>query len=400
MSVRRLAPDHVQPASFAFDAANENWADEQIAKYPTGRQASAVIPLLWKAQEQHHGWVPRAAIEAVARKLDMAPMRVMEIATFYTMFNMQPVGEHCIQLCGTTPCALRGAEAIRKVCEEVIGPQSTVSADGKLSWLEVECLGACCNAPMAQINFDYYEDLTPENFRALLDDLRHGRPTKPGPQNDRSCSEPLGGGETLRDAALYDGTVIGAGGWQARIADQRQAAAEAAAAKEEVKNAEDVVKAAEATPVAVETKPATETAAASRPKPSEPGQPSGASQDTPAANGKVSEAVVAASAKRADAPSAPVAESKPELLATARDNKPDDLEIIWGVGPKLAKMLNEMGVWHFDQIASWKAEELAWVDARLTGFKGRATRDDWISQAKKLSTGWRPDSALGDKPVK
>ena len=203
MSVRRLAPDHVQPASFAFTPANENWADQQIAKYPAGRQASAVIPLLWKAQEQHHGWVPRAAIEAVAKMLDMAPMRVMEIATFYTMFNLQPVGEHYIQLCGTTPCVLRGAEALKKVCEDVIGPQSTVTADGKLSWLEVECLGACCNAPMVQINFDYYEDLTPENFRALLDDLRHGRPTKPGPQNGRSGSEPEGGGETLKDPALY-----------------------------------------------------------------------------------------------------------------------------------------------------------------------------------------------------
>jgi NADH-quinone oxidoreductase subunit E len=409
MSVRRLAPDHVQPASFAFDAANENWADQQIAKYPPGRQASAVIPLLWKAQEQHHGWVPRAAIEAVARKLDMAPMRVMEIATFYTMFNLAPVGEHFVQLCGTTPCALRGAEAIKKVCEEVIGPQSTVTADGKLSWLEVECLGACCNAPMAQINFDYYEDLTPENFRALLDDLRHGRPTKPGPQNGRSCSEPLGGGETLKDAALYDGTVIGAGDWQARIADQRKAAAEAAAAKAA---AEAAAKAAEATPAAVEAKPATETAAAGRPKPSEAGQPSGAAQDTPAANGKVAAAAVRESAKAADAqPATPVpaakiaaapaiAESKPELLTAARDGKPDDLSLIWGVGPKLATMLNGMGVWHFDQIAAWKAEELAWVDARLTGFKGRATRDDWISQAKKLSTGWRPDSALGDKPVK
>ena len=104
MSVRRLAPDHVQPASFAFNAANENWADQQIAKYPEGRQASAVIPLLWKAQEQHHGWLPRAAIEAVAHKLGMAPMRVLEVATFYTMFNLQPVGTHFVQLCGTTPC--------------------------------------------------------------------------------------------------------------------------------------------------------------------------------------------------------------------------------------------------------------------------------------------------------
>ncbi|PTM43242.1 NADH-quinone oxidoreductase subunit NuoE [Bosea sp. 124] len=397
MSVRRLAPDHVQPASFAFDAANENWVAQQIAKYPEGRQASAVIPLLWKAQEQHDGWVPRAAIEEVARKLGMAPMRVMEIATFYTMFNLQPVGEHFIQLCGTTPCALRGAEAIRKVCEDVIGPQSTVSADGKLSWLEVECLGACCNAPMVQVNFDYYEDLTPENFRALLDDLRHGRPTKPGPQNGRSGSEPLGGGETLKDAALYDGTMVGAGDWQKRVTEQRKAAAEAAAAKAA---AEAAAKAAEATPAAVEAKPATETAAAGRPKPSAPAQPSGAAHDTPAANGKITGAAVAESAKPAASAPPAVAETKPELLAAARNGKPDDLSLIWGVGPKLAKMLNEMGVWHFEQIAGWKAEELAWVDARLTGFKGRATRDDWISQATKLATGWRPESALGDKPVK
>ena len=297
MSVRRLAPDHVQPASFAFDAANENWADQQIAKYPPGRQASAVIPLLWKAQEQHHGWVPRAAIEAVARKLDMAPMRVMEIATFYTMFNLQPVGEHFVQLCGTTPCALRGAEALKKVCEDVIGQQSTVSADGKLSWLEVECLGACCNAPMAQINFDYYEDLTPDNFKTLLEDLRHGRPVKTGSQIGRSCSEPEGGGETLKDPALYDGTVIGAGDWQARVTEQRKAAAEAAAAKAAAEAAAKQAEApkaeaakaetakADATPAAA-TKQATDTATPGRPKPSDPGQPTGAAQDTPSAAGK------------------------------------------------------------------------------------------------------------------
>jgi NADH-quinone oxidoreductase subunit E len=313
MSVRRLAPDAVQPASFAFDAANENWVDQQIAKYPEGRQASAVIPLLWKAQEQHDGWLPRAAIEAVARKLGMAPMRVMEVATFYTMFNLQPVGEHFVQLCGTTPCALRGAEALKKVCLDVIGPQSTVSADGKLSWLEVECLGACCNAPMAQINFDYYEDLTPENFKALLEDLRHGRPTKPGPQNGRSGSEPLGGGETLKDPALYDGTVIGAGDWQKRVTEQRKAAAEAAAAKAaaeaEAKKADapkpDAPKAdapkTDATPAAA-AKPATETAAAGRPKPSEPGQPTSAANDTPAAGGKVDPKSAAESDKSAGTP--------------------------------------------------------------------------------------------------
>ena len=376
MSVRRLAPDPVQPASFAFTAANENWIVQQIAKYPEGRQASAVIPLLWKAQEQE-GWVSRAVIETVAKRLGMAPMRVLEVATFYTMFNLQPVGEFFVQLCGTTPCALRGAEALKKVCEDVIGPQSTVTADGKLSWLEVECLGACCNAPMAQINVDYYEDLTPANFRQLLDDLRNGRATKPGPQNGRTGSEPEGGPQTLTDKGLYDGSMIGAGDWQKRIVEQRKAAAEAAAAKaaaeaEAKKAAEAEAKKAEATPAAVAEKPASETAAA---------------------KGKVEKKDVAEAAKPA------VDESKPELLTAARGGKGDDLELIWGVGPKLGKMLNEMGVWHYDQIAKWTPAELAWVDARLTGFKGRAERDDWIAQSKKLATGWRPESKLGDKPA-
>jgi NADH-quinone oxidoreductase subunit E len=404
MSVRRLAPDPVQPASFAFTAANENWIDQQIAKYPEGRQASAVIPLLWKAQEQE-GWVSRAVIETVARRLGMAPMRVLEVATFYTMFNLQPVGEYFVQLCGTTPCALRGAEALKKVCEEVIGPQSTVTADGKLSWLEVECLGACCNAPMAQINVDYYEDLTPDSFRRLLDDMRNGRTVKPGPQNGRIGSEPEGGPQTLTDKALYNGSVIGAGDWQKRIVEQRKAAAEAAAAKaaaeaEAKKAAEAEAKKAEATPAAVAAKPASETAAAGRPKPSEPAQPSGAANDTPAAKGKVDKKDVAEAAKPAVAgKTAATEESKPELLTAARGGKGDDLELIWGVGPKLGKMLNEMGIWHYDQIARWTPAELAWVDARLTGFKGRALRDDWIAQSKKLATGWRPESKLGDKPA-
>jgi NADH-quinone oxidoreductase subunit E len=274
--------------------------------------------------------VPRAAIEEVARKLGMAPMRVMEVATFYTMFNLQPVGEYFVQLCGTTPCALRGAEALKKVCKEVIGPQSTVTADGKLSWLEVECLGACCNAPMAQINVDYYEDLTPETFRALLDDLRGGRPTRPGPQNCRVGSEPLGGGETLKDPALYDGSMIGAGDWQYRIAEQRKAAAEAAAAKAA---AEAEVRKAEATPAAA-TKPATDTATPGRPKPSGPGQPSGAAQDTPAAKGKVDEQAKAETAKPAAEPAVAeaAAPEKPAAAKPARKKPapkkpaPDDAE--------------------------------------------------------------------------
>ena len=203
MSVRRLAEE--QPASFEFTPENLAWVNEQIAKYPEGRQASAVIPLLWQAQKQHHYWLPKPAIEKVAEILDMPYIRVLEIATFYTMFNLEPVGRHFVQLCGTTPCMLRGAEDIKKVCESRIGPQRTVSADGHFSWLEVECLGACCNAPMVQINDDYYEDLTPESFGKLLDDLAAGRPVRKGSQSGRKTSEPAGGLTALSSLYGSDG---------------------------------------------------------------------------------------------------------------------------------------------------------------------------------------------------
>ena len=227
MSVRRLADR--QPESFEFTPENLAWAQAQIAKYPPGRQASAVIPLLWKAQAQHDYWLPRAAIEKVAQMLDMPTIRVMEVATFYTMFNLEPVGRHFIQLCGTTPCMLRGANDIRKVLEKRVGAQRHLSADGKFAWLEVECLGACCNAPMVQINDDYYEDLTVENFEKLLDDLAAGRPVKTGSQTGRVSSEPEPGkGTTLTDATLYDGSVVGA--WRERFEEDRKAAEAAAAA--------------------------------------------------------------------------------------------------------------------------------------------------------------------------
>jgi NADH-quinone oxidoreductase subunit E len=218
MAVRALAPEEIQPKSFAFSPENEVFAQEQIAKYPPGRQASAVIPLLWRAQEQAGGWLPRKAIEAVAARLGMADIRVMEVATFYTMFNLDPVGKYFIQFCGTTPCALRGAGEIKKVLERRVGEQNHVSADGNFSWLEVECLGACCNAPMVQINHDYYEDLTPENFEKLLDDMAAGRPVKAGPQNGRHTSEPHGDVKTLTDPALYDGSMIGA--WRKRFEEE------------------------------------------------------------------------------------------------------------------------------------------------------------------------------------
>jgi NADH-quinone oxidoreductase subunit E len=228
MSVRRLA--EVQPASFDFTPENRAWAEREIAKYPPGRQASAVIPLLWRAQAQNDYWVSRPAIEKIAEMLGMPYIRVLEIATFYSMFNLEPVGKYFIQLCGTTPCALRGAEAIKDVCRSRIGGQRHVTADGMFSWLEVECLGACCNAPMVQINDDYYEDLTPENFNKLLDDLAAGRPVRKGSQTGRVSSEPEPRkGTTLDDPAIYDGSLVGS--WRQRFEESIAAAATAAAEK-------------------------------------------------------------------------------------------------------------------------------------------------------------------------
>ena len=195
MSVRRLAED--QPASFAFTAENLSWAKDRIAKYPEGRQASAVISLLWRAQEQAGGWLPQKAIEHVAELLGMARIRVLEVATFYTMFNLAPVGKFHVQLCGTTTCMLRGSDALKKVCHDRIGDELHVTADGNFSWIEVECLGACVNAPMAQINYDYYEDLTPASLTKILDGLAAGHSPTPGPQVDRQLSAPVGGPTTL-----------------------------------------------------------------------------------------------------------------------------------------------------------------------------------------------------------
>ena len=201
MSVRRLAEK--QPANFAFTPDNLAWAKAQIAKYPQGRQQSAVILILWRAQEQCGGWLPQKAIEATADLLGMAKIRVLEIATFYTMFNLAPVGRFHVQLCGTTPCMLRGADDLKKVCRRMIGEENVVTADGAFSWIEVECLGACVNAPMVQVNADYYEDLTPEILTRIINDLSVGKSPKPGPQIDRINSAPTGGPTTLTDPALF-----------------------------------------------------------------------------------------------------------------------------------------------------------------------------------------------------
>jgi NADH-quinone oxidoreductase subunit E len=204
MSVRRLATH--QPESFSFTPQTLEKAQWWISKYPETRRQSAVIPILWLVQKQD-GWVSEPAISAIAKLLGMPQIRVYEVATFYTMFMLEPVGSAAlIQVCGTTPCQLRGSEALMRVCKDRIGPKDKLSKDGKFTWQEVECLGACTNAPMAQINDYFYEDLTPENLGSIIDEFAVGRTPNPGPYNGRHTSEPLGGLTSLSDPSLYDGS--------------------------------------------------------------------------------------------------------------------------------------------------------------------------------------------------
>ena len=194
------APNEIQPDSFAFTPENLEKAKQHIAKYPPRRQASAVMPLLDLAQRQHENWLPRAAMDAVAEMLEMPRIRVYEVATFYTMYNLAPVGEHFVQVCTTTPCWLRGSDDVVSACKSKTGVElGETTADRKFTVIEVECLGACANAPMMQINDAYYEDLTAESTAAVLDALAKGEKPKAGPQSGRRGSEPAGGPTTLRD---------------------------------------------------------------------------------------------------------------------------------------------------------------------------------------------------------
>jgi len=199
MSVRRLIPG-LGPDTFEFTPDNVAWANDQLKKYPKGREQSAIIPLLDQAQRQMGGWLPESAVRYVADFLNMPYIRAYEVATFYTMFQLKPVGEVHVQVCGTTPCWLRGAEGLKDVCRRKMGVDKGEgpSTDGKFSWEEVECLGACVNAPMIQIGDDTYEDLTPESLEALLDALGSGQEVKVGPQVDRQTSAPEGGPTTLK----------------------------------------------------------------------------------------------------------------------------------------------------------------------------------------------------------
>ena len=367
--LRRLHPN--QPESFAFTPANQAWAEAQITKYPEGRQASAIIPLLWRAQEQE-GWLTRPAIEHIAGMLGMAYIRALEVATFYFMFQLQPVGSVAhIQVCGTTSCMICGAEKLIEVCKQKIAPRAhMLSADGKFSWEEVECLGACANAPMAQIGKDYFEDLTSESFAQMLDDMAAGKVPTPGPQNGRFAAEPLGGLTSLKEftGESMNGSVA--------LADALG----------------DTLKRIDGTEVPLITPWLAKTKKPAKPKPVDK-ETIKENEPKPGAKTPIDETGVSKQAAKdkpiakpeAVAKGAESAESEPEMLKTAR-GAPDDLKKIKGVGPKLEGVLNELGVWHFWQVAGWSEAEIAWVDTRLK-FKGRIARDGWIEQAKILAEG-------------
>lgn len=349
MSVRRLW--HEQPDSFVFSKDNLAWAEKAITRYPEGRQASAVIPILWKVQEQE-GWVSEPAIRCVADMLDMPYIRVLEVATFYTMFQLQPVGKKAhVQVCGTTPCMLRGAGDIIAICKSRIAEHAhDLSGDGAFSWEEVECLGACVNAPMVQVFKDTYEDLTAENFEALLDAFAAGETPKPGPQNGRSYSAPLGGPNVLAG--------------ETKPAKPKKTAAKAAGTKAAgTKSAGAKESDSPATPKARKQN-------AAKPKPEDRAEVEAAR----------------APAKEKSDPATLFDDNKPKGLEAARGGKADDLKKISGVGPKIEGILNSLGIFHFDQIAAWTPGEVDWVDGYLK-FRGRIGREDWIAQSRILADG-------------
>ena len=397
MAVRRIAEE--QPDSFAFDKGNLKWAKDQIGKFPEGKQASAVIPLLWRAQEQHNGWLPEPAMRYVGEMLEMPFIRVMEVATFYTMFQLKPVGSVAhIQVCGTTPCMLRGSEDLMKVCKSRISPnQHEVTADGKYSWEEVECLGACVNAPMVQIFKDTFEDLTPETFEHMLDDMEVGREVKPGPQTDRHLSVHSDGRTQLHEGAIEYGPKANAyippyvmNGNAAMIANDARdsglstgASAKNATAKKPAA-AKATASKALAGKKANTTKPAAANTTTAKAKPAKIKAPTKAEL---ANEEKAADAALAALPKGASAEDrANAVGKKPRGLPKARKTGADDLKLIKGVGPVIETKLNDKGIWHFDQIAAWDRGAVLWFDQFLN-FKGRIDRDTWLKQAAILATG-------------
>ena len=319
--LRRLHEE--QPRSFSFTSENIIWAEAQIKKYPVGREASAIIPLLWRAQEQE-GWLTRPAIEYVADLLGMAYMRALEVATFYFMFHLQPVGKVAhVQVCGTLSCMLCGAEDLITVCKEKISPNPhQLSADGNFSWEEVECLGACSNAPMAQIGKDYFEDLSEETLRQIIDNLCTEEPPTPGPQNGRFASEPKQG---LTSLMKYESGRTKFNGSVQMAFDLK-----------------DTIKRIDGT----ETELATPWL-------------------------KVGKKKTMQSVMR-----------KPKILKSPKKSVPDDLSSLSGLGEKAKIILNRLGIFYIVQVSQWGAEEINWVHSHSSGSLSLNKLKSFVEQAK------------------
>lgn len=319
--LRRLHEE--QPRSFSFTSENKVWAEAQIKKYPVGREASAIIPLLWRAQEQE-GWLTRPAIEYVADLLGMAYMRALEVATFYFMFHLQPVGKVAhVQVCGTLSCMLCGAEDLITVCKEKISPNPhQLSADGNFSWEEVECLGACSNAPMAQIGKDYFEDLSEETLRQIIDNLCAEEPPTPGPQNGRFASEPKQG---LTSLMKYESGRTKFNGSVQMAFDLK-----------------DTIKRIDGT----ETELATPWL-------------------------KVVKKKTMQSVMR-----------KPKILKSPKKSVPDDLLSLSGLGEKAKIILNRLGIFYIVQVSQWGAEEINWVHSHSSGSLSLNKLKSFVEQAK------------------
>ena len=431
MSVRRLADQAVQPAKFAFTQQNAQWAAAKMAEYPAGRQQSAVSPLLWRAQEQE-GWISRASIEAVAEMLGMAYIRVLEVATFYTQFLLKPAGSKAhILICGTTPCMLRGAEDLRAVCQDRIHHEALhTNAAGTLSWEEVECLGACVNAPMVMIGDDTYEDLTVGRFNEIIDAFAagNGASIKPGPQITRAFSAAEGGATTLLEKPTAERTykafpppptpAPAPGAPAAVAAAPSVSAAPSVPAPTTPGRKRDVseeaapgLKGPKGSPKVSQAKAEGERKSANVAANAD-GKPNTAMRE--AATGSESPAGKTDSGKAVDKPSlAPTA--APASRTAARPTrekgggeptlfdvpagKPDDLKLISGVGPVLEKTLHSHGVTSFAQVAALKQADIVALEEKLN-FKGRIARDNWVKQAVALAKGGEAEyvRVFGKKP--
>ena len=321
--LRRLHEE--QPISFSFTSENKAWAEAQIKKYPVGREASAIIPLLWRAQEQE-GWLTRPAIEHVADLLGIAYMRALEVATFYFMFHLKPVGKVAhVQVCGTLSCMLCGAEDLISVCKEKISPNPhQLSSDGKFSWEEVECLGACSNAPMAQIGKDYFEDLSEETLGQIIDNLCTEEPPTPGPQNGRFASEPKQGLTSLMEyesgRTKFNGSV--------------QMAFDLKDTIKRIDGAETQLV-------------------------------------TPWLKGGKKETMQSMM-------------RKPKILKSPKKSVPDDLSSLSGLGEKAKIVLNRLGIFYILQISQWSAEEINWIHSHSSGSLSLNKLKSFVEQAKNI----------------